>query len=429
MVSVFPYSNSNTTCGKGDDLGLQCAGSYGGGEDMVYELQITTAGTAIITLTATGGGNRIGWFLRTAGNCAVASPCVAMATSGTGTVASTAAELSVGTYYLIIDTQLPTSCTAFDLNITAPVPSLTTLNICSGNFAVFNSVTVGGTGSCSYQWQSSPDGTTWTDIAGETTDSYTSPPLTDTTYYRAFYSCDGTACSQAYSNVRQVNVMPLPTPIAGSNSPVCEGFDLNLTSNAWATYSWTGPNGFTSTVQNPVITAATTVNAGTYNLTVTDANGCQSATTTAVIINVNPTATTTSTNSLCFNANNGTATAIPASGTSPYTYLWSSTPAQTTQTATNLAPGTYTVTVTDDNGCSTTATATITEPTDIVATTTSIPVFCYGESTGSIDLTVSGGTPGTPSLYFFVEQQCYHRGFAQHQRRQLFSDHYRLQRL
>jgi len=76
------------------------------------------------------------------------------------------------------------------------------------------------------------------------------------------------------------------------------------------------------------------------------------------------TTTSSSTNPTCYNGTNGTATATP-NGVSPYQYSWNSTPTQTTQTATNLPSGNYTVTVTDASGCVSTSTVTITNPPQI----------------------------------------------------------------
>lgn len=76
---------------------------------------------------------------------------------------------------------------------------------------------------------------------------------------------------------------PLPVAIAGSNAPICFGSALNLTSSGGVSYSWTGPNGFTSTVQNPTIPNFTSNAAGLYTVTVT-ANGCSSSATTDVTV-------------------------------------------------------------------------------------------------------------------------------------------------
>jgi gliding motility-associated-like protein len=81
----------------------------------------------------------------------------------------------------------------------------------------------------------------------------------------------------------------------------------------------------------------------------------------AVSVNLPYTLTlnTTQTNATC-DLSNGTATATPSGGTAPYLYSWDTNPVQTTQTATGLPYGGYTVTVSDSNGCATTATVSIT---------------------------------------------------------------------
>jgi Concanavalin A-like lectin/glucanases superfamily/SprB repeat/Secretion system C-terminal sorting domain len=98
----------------------------------------------------------------------------------------------------------------------------------------------------------------------------------------------------------------------------------------------------------------------------------------------------------CFNGANGSATVTPNGGTPPYSYSWNSNPVQTTQTATGLKAGVYTVTVTDSKGAMTTANATVTQPTAItnVIASTVTNVSCFGGNNGSV--TVSNPTGGTP---------------------------------
>lgn len=63
-------------------------------------------------------------------------------------------------------------------------------------------------------------------------------------------------------------------PFAISNSPICPNTNINLQASGGTSYSWTGPNGFTSSLQNPTITNATSVNSGIYNCTITGTGGC-----------------------------------------------------------------------------------------------------------------------------------------------------------
>jgi hypothetical protein len=87
----------------------------------------------------------------------------------------------------------------------------------------------------------------------------------------------------------------------------------------------------------------------------------------------------------------GTINANPVGGQGPYTYLWSN--GQTTQTVNGLIAGTYTVVVTDNLGCTVSGSATITQPAaPILLQETHVNVLCFGNNTGSIDVTVSGGT-------------------------------------
>jgi hypothetical protein len=138
-----------------------------------------------------------------------------------------------------------------------------------------------------------------------------------------------------------------------------------------------------------------TVNAAgsPYTVTVKDANNC-TATTNIVTVS-QPTqlaATASSTPVTTIGGSNGTATANPSGGTSPYTYSWNSVPVQTTQTASGLTAGSYTVTVTDAKGCTTTATTTVGSPAcNITASAATGTIACFGGIT-TLTVTTTGGT-------------------------------------
>ncbi|MFZ1691585.1 MAG: hypothetical protein WAT74_00185, partial [Flavobacteriales bacterium] len=238
VISTYPHASSNTTCGKGNTYGLQCGGSYGGGEDIVYQLNITTTGTYNITATATGGGSWIGWFLKSGANCAVPASCLANAVSGGGTVAAGSYNFtSTGTYFLILDTWPSPACSAFNLSITAappPGPCFTAPNgqypgttvtpICDG---VANDVALGCgyngeytmlqlTAGVNYTFTSSV-GTDWITISNNTgtigyafglgPQSYTP---TTTGEYR-FYTHTNSACGDlAACRQRRVQCAPPP---------------------------------------------------------------------------------------------------------------------------------------------------------------------------------------------------------------------------
>lgn len=101
---------------------------------------------------------------------------------------------------------------------------------------------------------------------------------------------------------------------------------------------------------------------------------------------------TAQTNVLCNSESTGSLTVTAVDGTTPYSYAWSS--GGSTVTESTLAAGTYTVTVTDANGVTTTASSSITEPAAILVIISSVSnVDCYGGSNGSITSSVTGGVP------------------------------------
>jgi hypothetical protein len=149
------------------------------------------------------------------------------------------------------------------------------------------------------------------------------------------------------------------------------------------TYNWGG--GITTEDR-------TGLSAGTYNVTITDANTCSITRTITIIQPVSPfTATATVTNVKCNGGANGVVNLTASGGTYPYSYLWSN--GATTEDIFNRTSGTYTVTVTDARGCVATLSRTITQPAALSLTNTVTSVNCNGGATGAINLTPTGGTP------------------------------------
>ncbi|MFH2142089.1 MAG: PKD domain-containing protein, partial [Bacteroidota bacterium] len=138
---------------------------------------------------------------------------------------------------------------------------------------------------------------------------------------------------------------------------------------------------------------ATGLCAGTYNITITDANGCSAI--DLVVINepaLLVASISLSNDATCAGLCDGSATVSAIGGISPiYTYDWSDPSSQTTQTATGLCAGTFTVEVTDANGCTSTANVTINQPTAVTASTIVSDAHC-GFSDGDATVNGSGGT-------------------------------------
>lgn len=100
-----------------------------------------------------------------------------------------------------------------------------------GTSTVLNASPANGAGTCTLQWQSSSNGTTWTNIAGATTNTYTTPTITATVYYRATYTCNGSGCSPAgVSNVHSVTGVQAPVRLGEKT------YNLTLYPNPAAVY-------------------------------------------------------------------------------------------------------------------------------------------------------------------------------------------------
>jgi len=127
----------------------------------------------------------------------------------------------------------------------------------------------------------------------------------------------------------------------------------------------------------------------TYWVTVTDSNNCQAS--IAIDITEPPalTATVQVEPAKCHGDATGRIIARPAGGTPGYTYNWSN--GSTDSLDTTVTAGTYNLTVTDDSGCTVITSGDVTEPDALVLSTVVDSVDCYGNATGSVDLSVSGG--------------------------------------
>lgn len=184
---------------------------------------------------------------------------------------------------------------------------------------------------------------------------------------------------------------PLPLVLTETHAnAICAGsangsIDLSVSGGTGTyTYNWS----------NSMITQD--INAlplGTYTVTVTDANAC-TASLSIIIINVgspNPSATTT--DATC-GSNDGAVDLTVTGGTLPYTYDWDNS--AITQDLKNVPAGTYTVTITDANGCTAEFTAAVSNIGGPVLSTDLVVNATCEQANGSIDISVSGGTAPDP---------------------------------
>lgn len=211
----------------------------------------------------------------------------------------------------------------------ATISAATTTTFCAGGSVVLNGATTGGCAPLSYSWS---NGTT---VVGNT--------LNYTATASGSYTLTVTDNSSQtdVSDPIVVTVNPLPTAIASSNSPICEGgaLALSATSNTGTTFAWTGPDGFTSTTQNPTISSITTAKAGIYSVIASDANCSSTPGTTTVMVGAttSPISITPASASIC----PGSSIALTASGGSANTTVVSGAGGTTTvgnTTASTLGP-------------------------------------------------------------------------------------------
>ncbi len=353
--------------------------------------------TAVVSPAACGGPNTGAVNATTSGGTAPYS----FQWTGPGGFTSTSEDISVlaaGVYTLIAtDANGCSRSTVWNVNqpglftITGVLSDYNGFNVgCrTGSNGSIDVSVVGSNPPFTYAW-TGPSGFTATtqDISGRTAGNYT------------FTVTNALNCSNA-----QVFTLTQPTALSNALTAVNAGNGFNVSCFGGAngsvnsapgggvgpySYSWTGPGAFSSSNAN-----ISGCQAGTYTQTITDINGCTFPTSITL---TQPTPLTASINVnnhvSCRNGTNGRATATPTGGVGPYTYSWNTSPVKTTAMATNLAAGNYICTVTDANGCVTTANVTITQPAAVLSASlvSQINLLCRNLSTGSATATASGGT-------------------------------------
>ncbi|HEU4718804.1 MAG TPA: T9SS type A sorting domain-containing protein [Bacteroidia bacterium] len=266
-----------------------------------------------------------------------------------GGTAATESGLCAGNYTCTItDASSVTVTATFDITEPSALTSTSSATsvLCNGGTSTVTVAASGGTSPYS------GDGT-FSETAG--TYSYT---VTD------FNGCTNT------SSVTITEPSAL-TSTSSATSVLCNGGTSTVTVAAsGGTSPYSGDGTFSET-------------AGTYSYTVTDFNGCTNTSSVTITEPSALTSTSSATSVLC-NGGTSTVTVAASGGTSPY-----SGDGTFSETA-----GTYSYTVTDFNGCTSTSSVTITEPAQlfVAVTATTDPATCAG-SDGAIDITVSGGTP------------------------------------
>ena len=259
--------------------------------------------------------------------------------------------------------------------------------LCFGNPGLtITANTTGGSPPYSYVWSN-----------GATTQSIFVGPGTYSVIVQ-----DTSNCPPATASVTVTTFTAAITANAGSDQMVCSSspsVTLSGSVTGVTTGIWTGGTGTFSpsnTSLNATYTpSATEIANGTVTLTLTTTNnGPCPADTDAMTITINSFSALidpASSNVTCNAFSNGWATVNISGGAPPYTFSWNTNPIQLTQTAINLSPGIYICTITDANGCTGTASVTITQPPPLILNTGGFSTTCFGSCDGQAVVLPSGG--------------------------------------
>ncbi len=283
---------------------------------------------ASTTLTASGATN-YSW-----------SPATGLSST---TGASVTANPTTTTTYTVSGTTGSCSSSQTVTVSVTPITVSVTPNtfICNGS-----STTLTASGASAYSWSPA------TGLSSTTGASVTANPTTTTTY-----TVTGTngACSNTASMTLTVN--PIPTVTATNNGPLCEGSTIQLQASSLpgASYSWSGPNGFTASTQNGSLPA--TMSAGGTYTVATTLNGCTSSATTTVVVNSTQIPVITQVGPFCETASNVFLTADIPGGTWSGTGIVSSTSGEFSPN--QAGAGSHQITYTISGGCSSPGTTAI----------------------------------------------------------------------
>jgi gliding motility-associated-like protein len=270
--------------------------------------------------------------------------------------------------------------------------SITLTNIPGASVAVTNTTLVScnggsdGTASISVSQGTLPYNIAWSPTGGSAT--------TATNLYASAYTVtvtDGLNCVSAIT-LTISEPSPVTINIDSLSHALCAGTATGTAAVSASggtpgyTYQWAFP--VNSTSQN-----VSGLGAGTYVVNAFDSHNC----TSAISITITEPAPLSSTissavNPSCFNGVTGSATVLASGGTIPYSYAWNTSPVQTGSTATLLGAGSYSVSITDANGCiDSSSGVTLTQPTQLVTLGGANDTICLGTS-ATITAAASGGT-------------------------------------
>lgn len=293
-----------------------------------------------------------------------------------GANTATAANLAAGAYSVsVTDGENCTATATVTISQPDPLAANATATAQTANGINDGTATAnpgGGTANYTYLWSNNATTQTITGLApgsySVTVTDANSCTAVQTVTVNAFNCALSASISGVNLTCNGANNGSATVTLQGAGEPV--------------TYAWS--NGGNTPTQNNLA-------AGVYTVSVTDANNCPAELSVTIAEPLPLAANASATPESNAGANDGTATALPTGGAGTYSYLWSNN--STTQTITGLAPGTYTVTVTDVNGCTNAQTVVVNAFNCALGPQANITQpACFGQSNGAITVTLAGGT-------------------------------------
>ncbi|MGE0569161.1 MAG: T9SS type B sorting domain-containing protein, partial [Bacteroidia bacterium] len=209
-----------------------------------------------------------------------------------------------------------------------PNVQITGQSICPSACTTISATASGGTGPYSY---------TWTPNIGSGPGPFTVCPGSTTIYSVTIADVTNTTAN----DTAIVVINPIPT-IAVTNPTACTNDSFTLTANGGTAYAWTGPNSFTSNLQNPVLSNVTSSETGNYTVTVTSSLGCTNAAVAAASVIPLPNITIGGGNSLCAQSFNGSQNFVTLSASGISSYSWIASGGLAAPANLNTSPITFT---------------------------------------------------------------------------------------
>jgi len=331
---------------------------------ILTNVQCNGSTTGKIDLTVTGGTTSYSYFWNV------------LASQGQGT--PHVSNLYAGTYMVTVtDNNFCTRTQSWSvIQPSALSASGTVVNVtCYGGSSGQASLTgSGGTPPYAYHWSNGSNNQTITGLAAG--------------FYAATVTDAGNCSVRTQATISQASGITVSGTVTNIN---CQGGNTGMITTT-VTGGSGGPNTY---LWNNGQTGSSALNLGygTYTVTVTNAAGCTKINSFTVQESVSKVITLVAkTNPLCFAGSDGAIQISVTGGQGgPYQYNWSN--GETSSLITSLEAGVYTVTVTESGSCPVSASWELIAPAEISTTATQTNIACYGQATGKIDVTVSGGTP------------------------------------